>query len=209
MDLTLNIGKKRARAYYRRGMFQFSVYAKPIMTKGISSKCEDKTHVLFLDYDNIAKWVFQEELEIMQKRFNLTPFYTFKTEETKEVMDWNVNGIKHSHEEMVGNYHAISLTKFSMDKIQDIIGFSSCDANFKTLGFRNKYRCWVLRTHAKEGKKAPTYIGIVGEPTNMDNSVSTAHLNMLKKLYDLDDLPYTNEDGRVKLFVQDYQTGTL
>ncbi len=190
-------------------MFQFSVYAQPIMTKGISSRCEDLKHVLFLDYDNIAKWLFEEEILLMQRRFKLTPFYTFETEESIEKMAWKENGEAKTHEEIVGNYHAICISKFTMDAIQDIVGFSSCDANFKTLGFRNKYRSWVLRTHAKEGKKPPVYLEVRGKTEHMDNDVSMAHLYFLKKTYNVEDLPYTNMDGLTKRFVQNYQTGTL
>lgn len=154
--------------------------------KGISSMCDDMKHILFLDYDNMQKDLVLKELLDMQDRFKLTPFYLFTTKE--------------------GNYHAICLTKLMPSEVIRIQQETHCDSNYITMPIRNKYRSWVIRVSEKAGRKPPEYIGLVGELINLENEISSAHLNWLDIWKQVDKVDYTKPDGLKRLGGQEYIT---
>lgn len=151
-------------------------------TRGLSSICEDLKHIVCLDYDKIDKNVVVKELKYIQKKFGLTPFYLFTTEEKEE------KGIT------IGNYHARSITKLTPSEVMTIQKNTHCDSNYITMPIRNKFRSWVMRDTIKGNKQPPEYIGIIGEKINLDNETSKGHLNFLKSVYGVDDVSYTNLD---------------
>ena len=159
-------------------------------TRGISSICEDLTHILFLDYDNIDKKIVMKELRQLQHDYLLTPFYLFTTKEK--------NGI--------GNYHAICLTKLNPSEVIHIQQQSHCDSNYITMPIRNKYRTWVLRCFSKGKRESPKYIGLVGDIDYLDNEISEAHLNFLRTVYNVDKVPYEDLDGLRTIQGEEYKT---
>ena len=65
-----------------RDIFSLAILKKPEPVSGITSYCEDGKHILFLDYDNVCKWIVEKEIEEISKTTNR--FYLFTTKE-KEV----------------------------------------------------------------------------------------------------------------------------
>lgn len=180
-------------------IISISFMKKPYMdTAGITSRCIDCQHVLFADYDNIERWIVEDELKLVQHYYKTTPFYFLTTkEETSEVSG-----------NLVGNYHAICITKFPVQKVSEIQDRMHLDWKYKGAFRVSRYKSWVLREFPKGSRPAPTYLGIVGDLVNLDNPTSTAHLNVLKALYPaLDEIPYTNMDGLTETFITTYKTG--
>jgi len=176
------------------GMFTLIIYEKPQITTGVSSLCEDGSHVLFLDYDNTAKWIVEKESEDLIETEQLPPIYLFKTkEETK-------SGI------LVGNYHAYCLIKLNPHEIVRLQQLTSCDQAYKTMPLRNIYRSWVLRLGDKKGSNRPQYVKTIGTK-NLDCHVSTAHLKLLYTLYPkIKRLKYEDEDKLTKVKLNTYET---
>lgn len=167
---------------------------KTEQTKGISSITDDFCHCVFIDYDAVSKPFMIRELQHLQKVYKLTPFYLFTTKEE------NQNG------EFVGNYHCISLSKMLKSEVIEILKNSHCDHNYISMWKRNKGKVWVLRVIGKGDRDAPKYLGIIGEPINLDNPISEAHLRFLELVYDVDYIPYTKLDGLKTIEGHTYET---
>lgn len=164
-------------------------------TEGISSICLDGKHVIFIDYDNIWRWIPETELPLLVDEFKLTPFYFFSTEE-------RLNG---GHP--IGSYHAISLTKKHYHEVVDILRRSNCDRKFLEVPEHMWYHSWVLRVIPKAGRPAPQYLGVLGSRKWVKSvEVSRAHLEFLKKHYGVPDLGYKKLDNFDKVLVTTYLT---
>lgn len=168
--------------------------------KGWTSRCEDMKHVLFCDFDNILWWILETQLGYLQDKYNLPPFYVFTTSEAKDC-----------NNEIYGNYIVINLEKHKfMDivKMQDEI---SCDESHKRLPLIYRFHSWVLRLSPKGDKARPKFRCIIGDISKEYNqSISEAHLNILKKLYpEIQDIKYTNKDGLNKLWGASYKTASV
>lgn len=184
--LFFDFWKKRVVIKKSNTAFSITLTRKPETTKGITSRCNDGKHVLFIDYDFTDKSIVLDELKHLQQKHSLTPFYLFESSEN--------------------SYHAISLTKLNFSTVLDILSETSCDHNYKSMPRRTLYNSWVLRTASKKGKPLPAYKGIVGLRTNLWREVSTAHLKVLQALYDVDHIDYLNLDGKTKVFTNTYET---
>lgn len=166
-----------------------SIFKKPQIVGGFSNICEDLKCILTIDYDQVEFNVVFEDYMLIQEIYKLPQAYFFKTKE--------------------GNYHVICLKKFYSAEIAEILSKTRCDSNYKDMPLRNKYRSWVLRISDKNGSKRPKYIGKLGELifNNLNFEISTAHKNLLKRLYPKIKHPkYNKEDMLKTIKLQHYET---
>lgn len=156
--------------------------------------------VLFLDYDDIRYNFMESELKWLINQFNLTPFYILSSFENK-----NKNGV------VYGNYLAICIQKFDY---QDIIALQkplSIDYQYKQVARSNYYKSWCLRLGEKGEKKRPQFKCVIGDLNKKySQEVSNSHLQMLKALYKIPDIKYSNLDnGTLKTIrITEYVTGS-
>jgi hypothetical protein len=172
---------------------------KPFMPcKGYVSRTGDLFHVLFLDYDNILWWLVEEELNLLIKKYDLSPFYVFKTHEE----------IKNDGE-LSGNYMAVCLTKRPFAEINDIQRVTHTDEAHRIVSKNHAYKSSVLRLSGKGSRGKPEFKCIVGD-TNKDynQDISSAHLNAIKELYDIPEVKYNHPDGLDKLWTIEYITSS-
>lgn len=137
-----------------------------------------------------------DELKLLQHYYKLTPFYLFTTKEEESEVSGNI----------VGNYHAICITKFPIQKISEMQDKTHIDWRYKKMCSISRYKSWVLRAVEKAEREKPKYLGIVGERINLDNEISEAHLKILKQIYDIDEIDYTNLDGLKETILTSYRT---
>lgn len=181
----------------------FNAQKNPYMdVTGWCSRVVNKDHsvqeVLFVDYDHILFRLVEEELKFLMERYNLSCFYIFKTHEEKDD-----NG------EFFGNYLAVCLTKSTFAKIVEMQDLLHCDAAYKRIPLIYRFRTWVLRLGQKGKKGAPQFKCIVGDVnTTYDQDVSEAHLDVLKHLYNLPEIKYSNLDGNKQLHLTKYETAS-
>lgn len=189
---------------YRIGFMVAKLPSVP--TVGVGSLCKGDNarfeHVVFIDYDNILEWIVEEELNWIVNQYKLSNFYLFYTER-------NIDEKSSSHIDRIsGNYHAVSLTKLTFSKINEIIRNTHSDYNYKLMPNYVKYKFWVLRFVGKENKSAPKFLKIIPDyPVNMNNRISKAHKEFFECMYpDLPRLPYTNLDDSEGVFITPYLT---
>jgi len=178
----------------RKGTLSLNVFKKPIWVTGYSSMCKDGSHILLLDYDNVSNFIVEEDALCLIQNYCLPPFYIFKTS-VRKVKEYDV-----------GNYHAICLLKMSAYDVVSMQRETNCDKAFATMPLRNIFRSWVLRTSLKNGKKSPEYLSIVPSKY-LDDQISGAHLKLLKKIYNIPDVPYRNMDNYNVVYKNVYETG--
>ena len=182
---------------HRKNIFSLSIFKKPTVATGVTSMCEDGKHILFLDYDDVCEWIVLQDLEMLQRTCQLSPFYLFTTKQ--EIIK----------KQRVGNYHAICLTKMSPS---DVIGYqrmTHSDRAYMTMPLRNIFRSWVLRLSGKGKRKRPKLVSVIGEE-NLDQEISSAHLTLLKKFYPkLPKIDYSNKDKSKKIYKNIYETGNV
>lgn len=162
-----------------------SIFRKPQLVKGYSNSCEDGKGILLIDYDNCSERVILDDYKLIQRLFKLPPSYLFKTKEN--------------------NFHVVCLKKFYHPHIFNILSHVRCDSNYSTMPLRNPYKNYVLRLGPKKGSKKPKFIKIIGEDKYLNEEISSAHLNLLKSLFNLPAIPYKNKDGLTKFFLQEYE----
>jgi len=168
----------------------FSIYKEPQIVKGFSNVCEDEKGILVIDYDGVDKSVVLEDYKLIEKRFKLPQGYLFKTKQN--------------------NFHIICLKKFLQSKIFEILQFTRCDSNFRTMPLRNPYRSYVLRLSLKKGSKKIQFVELVGKEKSSIYDlceISTAHLNLLKKVYDIKHPKYSRQDNLKRIKLHTYETG--
>lgn len=171
------------------------IFKKPQDAIGIASTTEDNKEVLFMDYDNCTKALVIKDYEILQKEYMLPPGLLFSTKE------------EDVHGEKAGNYHIISLCKMRPNQVYEILSRSHVDAAYTSMALRRTYRNWVLRISPKKHKTRPKFLGLVGEMKNFgDYEISNAHLQFLKKIYSIPEIPFTNIDKSTKILIQEYET---
>lgn len=166
--------------------------------QGITSRCQDLKHVVFLDYDKREYWLVKADLEILQHRFHLTPFYVFKSRES----------VSTDSGEEFGNYHCISLTKVPPSTLDDILRESSCDFTYKNAFKTSRYFSLVLRTSEKALVRKPQFKEIITNGTNnLKKEISLAHFNYLHTEYpSIPVIPYQNPDTSTNVFITNYKT---
>lgn len=173
-----------------------TISKKPTKVTGITSYCDDGKHIIYVDWDFCAKWLVIEDIYRIQKNHNLTPFYLFTTKEKKDKSG-----------ETIGNYHGICLMKHNSKDIYEILSETNCDYAYINMIKRNPFKSWVLRISPKRKRNRPKFVGVVGKKINLDKKISSAHLQLLKKLYPkLPYIPYSNGDNLSKIKLNFYET---
>lgn len=173
-----------------------SIYRKPQLLKGMASYCEDGKHVLFIDFDNVPRWLVEQDYSRLQEEYSLPQAYLFSTKECV----WD--------EEKVGNYHIICLCKFYPSEVYEMLSKTHADVNFMSMPLRRVFRNWVLRISTKKRKDRPKFIGVIGStfPTrSCFRKTSLPHFEFLKKVYNI---PYMNNqyfDKCKKIYLQEYE----
>lgn len=197
MKLQLNFFKRRLSLIINKKNFSFHLIKKPtVETAGITSRCQDMQHVLFLDYDEIERWIVEDELRLLQHYYKLTPFYLFTTEEKENSVSGN----------LCGNYHAICLTKMPIHTVSEIQDKTHIDWKYRQVFRISRYKSWVLRSIPKGDREPPKYLGLIGKKDNLQRQVSQAHLTLLKAMYDVDDIDYEYLDKNKKVVMTSYKT---
>jgi len=163
-----------------------SIFSKPQIVKGFSNVCEDGKGILVIDYDGVDKSVVLDDYSLIQEKFNLPIGYLFKTKEN--------------------NFHVICLKKFLQSEIFEILQYTRCDNMFKTMTLRNPYRSYVLRLSNKKGSKKPKFVEFIGDEINWEYEISSAHLDLLVKVYKTIRGDYEKEDKFIKLKLNIYET---
>lgn len=183
---------------------EYSIIVNSIKTpymncRGWTSRTQDMKHVLFLDWDNILFWIVEEQLKYLIEKYNLPPFYVFKTEERKDC-----NG------DLYGNYIAINLKKDTFMNISNMQDELACDAAHKRLPLLYRFHSWVLRTSPKGKKDRPQFKCIVGDINELyEQDVSNAHLETLRGMYpNIPIIRYLNLDKSKKLWSAEYKTAS-
>lgn len=175
---------------------------KPNMkVKGWCSRCRDLKHVTFLDYDNTLFWLVKEELELLIKKHNLSPFYVFTTHEEVK-----------NDGETTGNYMAICLTKKPFFEVIELQRGTHTDVAHRIVAMSYAYKTHVLRLSGKGNKGRPKFKCVVGD-LNKEHTqeISNAHLEGLNQLYPkLPSIKYKEKDEyKVKdLWLTQYMTGS-
>jgi len=171
-----------------------SVYSKPQICLGYSSKTEDSNHILLLDYDNTLKDVVFDDIRHIQKLFHLPPAYLLTTKEKRE------NGT------IIGNYHVVILSKHTPKEVFEIMGHLDIDENFRTSPLRKISKSWVLRVGEKKGSGKPKFLEIMGDE-NLDREISSAHKKLLSNFFPKIKHPrYLNQDNLEEIKLQKYET---
>ena len=175
--------------------FSLHIFKKPQLLKGISSYCSDGKHVIFIDWDNVPKWLVEQDYERIQKEYNLPPGYLFTTKE--EVVS----------DETFGSYHIICLAKFYPKQVYEILTKTHADVNFMSMPVRNKFRNWILRISDKKRKSKPSFVSILNFQKEFSDvfEISSAHLDFLYKLYEFPAIDYVNLNESDKIFLQEYE----
>jgi len=108
-----------------------------VTTVGITNRTEDGYFVLFLDYDKVEYNVVRDDIDFLQKNYDIG------TVITRITSSYNYKG-----DVEVGNYHVVAFTKFTFPEIKEMLRLTRCDDHFK-VAYRYQQRCWVLRIGEK------------------------------------------------------------
>lgn len=164
----------------------------------VVNKDRSVQEVLYVDYDHILFRIVEDELNFLMVKYDMSPFYIFKTFEEKDE-----NG------EVYGNYLAISLTKKTFKEVIEMQDLLHCDAAYKRIPLLYRFRTWVLRLGNKGKKFSPKFKCIIGNINKTyKQDVSEAHLDILKNLYKIPKIKYSNLDGNKKLYLTKYETAS-
>lgn len=198
-DITIKYSLKEDETYkiIKNKKFRtISFYKKPKLVKGFASSCIDGKHVLFIDYDEVPRFLVEQDYKRLQKEDKIPKGYLFATREKKD-----------SEGFLKGNYHVICLSKHNPGHIRDMIMKTHADVNFMSMPLRNIYRNWVLRIGPKGEKDRPRFLGLIGKDNKNNYEISTAHLDMIEKIYSgMPKIKWKNQDKATKLYIQEYET---
>lgn len=150
-------------------------------TYGYTNRCSDGKYVVFLDYDKrVLAWV-REELKSLQQQFNLGTFYIFSDKQ--------------------GSYHAVCPDKVTYREFLHIMNESSTDMNYRIVPQKYGMRLWTLRI-GKKGNRKPQIKETVF--ANGSRTQSTAHLNMLRKVFNLKVPSTVKQDNLTRIITHRY-----
>jgi hypothetical protein len=148
-------------------------------TLGLTNRTEDNYFVPFLDYDKVEEQVIYDDIDFLQKNFDLgTALVIVSSDREQEMPSGRI----------IGNYHIIFFTKLTFPECREVIDLSRCDYKFKK-GWRFQQRAWVLRVLGKKGidgleKKPRTRVlRIVKAPTT--RVANRALIILIEKLHNL------------------------
>ena len=179
-----------------KGGFRLIILRRPyIKVKGITSRCKDGSHVLFLEFDSTFRWLVEDYARIVQHKYKLPTIYMIRSSVGK-----------YENGQETGNYHLISPAKLTVGLISEIQQFVPIDRNFKFAWVYNFWKSWVLRTSWKGVKKPPIFIGLIKGRDAGKYQISTVHKMFMEKYYNAPKVKYKREDGEDKLFYCTYKT---
>ena len=112
--------------------------APSLFSWGILNRTEDGYFCPFFDYDGVNISVVREEVEFLQKNYDIGPLMVRKSSSFV-----SKSGVT------VGSWHLIGFCKLTLPEYEDILKHSRCDRGFKA-GFKlEPERAWVLRIGKK------------------------------------------------------------
>jgi len=129
---------------------------------GYSNRCQDGKYIIFLDYDSEKldrSWII-EELRAIMRDFYLSEFYILQTEH---------------------GYHAVCFDKLSLQGLIEILNYSSCDYNFKSVPLKYGRLVWNLRFTAKHRK--PFIVQVIKNPVLIIREKSKAHIDIFEQRF--------------------------
>jgi hypothetical protein len=178
----------------KSSMQSVTIYKKPTVCNGYSSKTQDNYHILMLDWDNVAYEVVQDDIKMIIDKFLLPSVYIFSTNQYEK------------HKTIFGSYHAVVLGKFTASEIMEIMSYTNIDENFKTSPLRNVYRSWVLRLSKKGKRNIPKFKEII-KGCDDEIEISSAHKTLLSKFYKKIKHPQYKQEDNLKIIKLDsYET---
>lgn len=167
--------------------FKFQVIDEPhTYTAGITSRCKDGQHILFLDWDGVDESVVRNDIRYIIKNFRLGDCYLFKTD----------NG-----------FHLICLDKMPFGEVVNIQGHTCCDYAFKSALQTFGDRSWVLRVVKKGDSPKPVFLEVIRGMGYREKSL--AHAMFLSKYYgvNVDSLLVPHQfDDESELDLLEYKT---
>jgi len=188
------VGKEMYKISSGKNFKTISIYKETQLCQGWSSKTPVNKHILLFDWDGTHKSVVLEDIRHIQRLFSLPPAYIITTKQEEQ------DG------EIIGNFHAIILSKHTSREAFEIMGETNIDSNFITSPLRKASKSWVLRSGSKKGSGKPKFLEIIGDK-NLDKEISTAHKKLLSKLFpEIIHPAYKNEDKNSQIKIQIYET---
>ena len=169
-----------------RTIFQF--YRTPdVWTSGMTSRCQDGKHVIFLDYDHMGLSEIKDEIKFLQEYRELSHAQFFELDRER-------------------SYHVVILDKFPLKKAYEIQSETNIEwAYLNSIRF-TRGREWVLRIDAKGKRKMPKYKFTLKSKVDK-REISTAHKVFLEKYYGVPKIKYRKEDHLTKMPLVNYNTG--
>ena len=195
-EITIKVKLKRNETYRiseGRNFKGITIFKKTQLCQGYSSKTEEGKHILLFDWDATYKDVVLDDIKHIRKLFSLPPAYLFTTNQ------------KEQDGQIIGNFHAVILSKHTSKEAFEIMKETNIDENFVTSILRKASRSWVLRYSSKKGSKLPKFLEIIGNE-NLDKKISTAHKKLLSKFFEIKHPHYKNEDCLDQIRIQCYET---
>ncbi|MEM1540408.1 MAG: hypothetical protein QXJ07_03385 [Candidatus Bathyarchaeia archaeon] len=153
---------------------------------GLSSLCPDGSHIVMLDYDQIAYKKVVKDIRQLQNNFRLGDVALIKTK----------NG-----------YHAYAVTpKFKYNELCEVIQASECDPWFKDKDCRENMRQVILRISRRGSAPIPRFKCIIPSNHNGQSEASLGHWLFLKWFYGAPLRYPAKNDGSNKILVYLYKT---
>jgi len=179
------------------------LYKKPTeWATGISSRCLDGKHCLFLDMENLREEQIEDEIKFLQEFYGLGNAYIYKNDN-------------------FGSWHITFLDKFPLIEAFKILSETNTDfAHLQSIKLV-KGRDWCIRVTKKGFRKPPQFFKVIEHET--EHEISSAHKYVMEnrskllaklnpkqyydpKIYDAPILKYGKEDGLKIIPIIDYTT---
>src|SRR3990172_790436 len=146
-------------------------------TVGITSKCEDGSHVLFADYDNTLFSEVMEDIKHVQNRYGVGNCIVLCNSEK-----YDSNG------KQIGNYLLCFPVRLHFHKVREIMQCMRIDKRFIECCMRTPQKSWAIRIAAKHDRKTGNIIKPVPRfkclvPGVMRHKVDADHLNFFRRFF--------------------------
>lgn len=167
-------------------------------TVGLTNRTKDNYFLPFIDYDEVEYDVVKEDVDFLQKNYDIGTVVITKSSEEKELSG-----------KLVGNYHVIGFTKFTFPEVKEMLRLTRCDWSFRK-GFKFQQRCWVLRVLEKVNYKNNEVVKPKPElkeviPAKTRRVVNKAMVDFINKYYNLN-LKFKKHDNIDEIEVINYLT---
>lgn len=186
------------RLFGRVFLLRFAVIKSPkLEVGGLTSRCSDNKHVLFLDYDQVGFDRVMADLESLSAQ--CSHFFVFTTWEEEDDLG------------VYGNYHVICADKFDYGEVPFLLQKTHTDDKHKRMVGNTRYRAWVLRFTGKGARAPPRFVCFkLGNKPVSSAVQSDAHIGFIKKLHqeipgEIEGVQW-NGDGLFDLTLTHYKT---